>query len=267
MTPAAALIVFFGLAYAWAWIVFVPMVIFHAAPPWIILATLGPTVAAVVAHRLTEGDYRAIRVHATSWRTLGATVGVVLMLLAFVVLPSVTTVNPRALHWRIFTSASVYNYSTLLGGPLFEEMGWRGFALPRLEARFGPVRGTMLLALLWAGWHTPLFFYPGWITAGPAAYVLIVTGASFLLTYGANLARFSVLTPIAMHAAFNTASKLLQGLFTGTAGPQIHISFEWVLALSGLFTAGILVLGTRGQLGYDRSLGVSPIPHHPSCAS
>lgn len=68
------LVVFFGIAYAWAWIVFVPMVVFHAAPQWTILATLGPTVAAVVAHRVTSGNYRAVRIRTAWLRMLGATV-------------------------------------------------------------------------------------------------------------------------------------------------------------------------------------------------
>jgi len=245
------LILFFGLAYAWAWIVFGLMVIFHGAPQWTILATLGPTLAAVVAHRASAGNNRAFRLRTTWWRTLGATVvGVALMLLTYVVLPAVATADPRKLHWGVLTSASVYNYSTLLGGPLFEEPGWRGFALPRLEARFGPLQASILLALLWAAWHLPLFLYPGWITAPPWIYLLIMIGATFLLTYGTNLARFGVITPIAMHAAFNTASRFLTGLFVGTTGPRIRMPFELVLALCGLATAGVLILVTRGALGY-----------------
>jgi membrane protease YdiL (CAAX protease family) len=251
MAANCTLFVFFVLAYVWAWLVFVPMVIFHAPPQWTILATMGPTIAAVVTHRLAAGNYRAFRIRTTWLRMLGATViGVALIVLAYVVLPSVTTGDPRQLHWSILTSVSVYNYSTLLGGPLFEEPGWRGFALPRLEARFGPLGASALLALLWAGWHLPLFFYPGWITAPPWIYLLIMIGATFLLTYGTNLARFGVITPIAMHAAFNTASRFLNGLFAGTAGPRVHIPFELVLALGGLATAAVLILVTRGRLAY-----------------
>lgn len=163
------------------------------------------------------------------------------------------TAEPRTLHWRILTSVAVYNYSTLLGGPLFEEPGWRGFALPRLEARFGPIRASLFLARLWAGWHLPLFFYPGWITAPPWIYVLIMIGEAFLLTYGTNLARFAVITPIAMHAALNTASRFLNGLFSATTGPRTNVPFELVVALCGLATAGVLLLATRGQLAYGGS--------------
>jgi membrane protease YdiL (CAAX protease family) len=250
------LIIFFALAYAWAWAVYLPMVLFHTRPQWTILATLGPTIAAIGVHRITTGNFRAFRFYTGWWRILGATVvGVTLVIFAYVALPGITTGEPRKLHWGVLTSVTVYNYSTLLGGPLFEEPGWRGFALPRLEAYFGPVRASLLLALLWTGWHLPLFFYPGWIAMPLWTYLLIVIGATILLTYGTNLARFSVITPIAMHAVFNTASRFLNGLLAGTE-PRVHVPFgELNLALCGLATAAVLVVVTRAHLGY-RGAGV-----------
>jgi len=76
-----------------------------------------------------------------------------------------TAADPDRLHWSALASVSVYNYSTLLGGPLGEEAGWRGYALPWLAAALGPVRASIVLGVLWVGWHLPLFFYPGWSTA------------------------------------------------------------------------------------------------------
>lgn len=251
MARKHALTLFFALAYAWAWLVFVPMVVFHASIVWTVLATFGPTVAALVTHRLATGNYRAFRLYTTWPRTLGATaMGVGLMVLAYVVLPGVTTADPRKLHWNILTSIAVYNYSTLLGGPLGEEPGWRGYALPRLEAAFGPVRSSLLLGLLWSGWHLPLFFYPGWTSSPLWIYVLIVTSQTFILTYATNFARFGVITPIAMHATFNTVSKFLGGLFADTQ-PSALIPFELVMASSGLAIAMVLVLATRGNLAYS----------------
>jgi uncharacterized protein len=244
------LIMFFVLAYVWGWLVFVAMVMFHAPPEWTVLATFGPTVAALITHRVTAGSYQPFRVYTTWPRALGATaIGVALTILAYVVLPAVTTADPRRLHWSILTSVGVYNYSTLLGGPLGEEPGWRGYALPRLEAAFGPVRSSLLLGLLWTGWHLPLFLYPGWTSSPLWIYVLILTSQSLILTYGTNLAHFSIVTPIAMHATFNTVSRFLGGLFADTR-PNARIPFELVMALCGLATAIVLILATRSQLAY-----------------
>jgi uncharacterized protein len=244
------LTVFFTLAYACSWLVFVPMVFLHGPREFIALASFGPTMAAIITHRLATGTYRAFWVYSTWPRTLAATaVGIAVIIVAYVVVPAVVTSDPRTLNWSILISGAVYNYSTLLGGPLGEEPGWRGYALPRLEARLGPIRASVLVGILWVGWHAPLFLIPGWTSSPLWVYVLFLTGLSLILTWGANLARFGVVTPIAMHAAFNTVSRFLSGLFTETQ-PRAPIPFELVLALSGITAALVLVVMTRGRLGY-----------------
>jgi hypothetical protein len=69
------------------------------------------------------------------------------------------------------------------------------------------------------------------------------------LTYGTNLARFGIITPIAMHAAFNTVSRFLGGLFAGTE-PSAPIPFELVMALCGIAIGLVLTVATRGRLAY-----------------
>jgi uncharacterized protein len=242
--------IFFAVAYAWAWLVLVPVVVLRAPPQWIIAATFGPSIAAVVAHRVTTGNWRAFRAWTTWRRTAGATVtGIALMILAYVVLPGVLTADPRRLHWSTLTSLAVYNYSTLLGGALGEEPGWRGYALPRLEQALGPVPASLVLGLLWTGWHLPLFWYPGWISSPLWVYVLFLTGQSLILTYAANLGGFGIIAPIAMHAIFNTAPRFLSGLFVDTE-PSARMSFELVMALCGLATGVALIIATRGRLAY-----------------
>jgi membrane protease YdiL (CAAX protease family) len=251
------LVLFFVLAYAGGWLVFIPLVLLQGPLEWTALATVAPTLAAVVTHRVTTGSYRAVRV-LTGWpRALAAGLaGVLLMMFAYVVLPGNTAADPSRLQWSVFASVSVYSVSTLIGGPLGEEPGWRGYALPRLEAALNPVQGSIVLAALWAGWHLPLFFYAGWVSAPLWIYALILLGASFILTFVANLARFNVLAPILAHAAFNTVSGWLAGFFAHTR-PVVGVRFELILAVCGLVVGMVLIGATRGRLRYEQASGIS----------
>lgn len=249
---ARQLFLFVALTYAVGWLVFIPLVVLRGSLEWTTLATVAPTLAALLTHRITTGSYRAIRV-TTAWPRAAAAglLGALLMMFAFVVLPGVATAaEPMRLQWSALVSAGVYSYSTLLGGPLGEEPGWRGYALPRLEAMFSPVRATVVLAVLWVGWHLPMFFYPGWTSAPLWIYALILLGASFVLTLVTNLARFNVVAPIAAHAGFNTVSGWLAGYFAQTR-PAVGVRFEVVLALCGLVVSAVLIGMTRGRLLYN----------------
>jgi membrane protease YdiL (CAAX protease family) len=246
--PAGQLLTFFAVAFGYTW-------------------TLG---------------FRAFRFNASWPRTIGAAaLGVALVLAFEIILPATAIADARKLHLGILVSPSVYNYSTLLGGPLFEEPGWRGFALPRLESRFGPARGSLLLGTVWATWHLPFFWYPGWNSIPFWQYVLILSAFSILLTWATNLARFGVIAAILMHAVHNTSGKYFQGLFADVelgpggflnalagqmsrlTGGHLNVSLSFgVLIAAGAWTGAIVALVlTKGRLGY--SLWDAPSKHGP----
>lgn len=62
---------------------------------------------------------------------------------------------------KIWPILLVIPYMIIAGGPLGEEIGWRGFALERLLKITGPVNASLLLGLIWTAWHLPLFFLKG----------------------------------------------------------------------------------------------------------
>src|SRR5262245_29253380 len=105
---------------------------------------------------------------------------------------------------------------------------------------------------------------PGWTSSPPWTYALILTGSCVIMAYAANLGRFGVVTAIAMHAAFNTVSSYLNGLFTCTQ-PRVSVPFELVMALSGLATGFGLLVATRGRLAYhpDEDLNDEADPLEP----
>jgi membrane protease YdiL (CAAX protease family) len=239
---------FFLLSYAWAWTFWlvVPRITDHFAPKFssdafdisiFIVGAFGPTAAALITRWLTHRDLKICLLW-TGWRSLllGLGVGLAAFFAVTVLAPSLVLVKApwNAIHWSALAHWNTYviNYSTLLGGPVNEEPGWRGFALPRLQERYGPIRATLILVPLWAGWHLPLFRMQGWSSASPFQFLLILLGIGFLLTATANLAKFGVLVAIVLHAFFNTSSAMgnavLQDLPTRSNVMVVYTSVVFV---------------------------------------
>ena len=119
----------------------------------------------------------------------------------------------------------MFLFILVLGGPLGEEPGWRGFALPRLQRRWGPLRGTLLLGTLHGLWHLPVYLLvPGYNGAPPdlpgtllafGQFVLAVTAGAVLFTWIFNNTGGSLLPVILLHASTNVAAVIPLELFPG----------------------------------------------------
>ncbi len=223
------LISFFCLAYILDWCALLPLVLTNiglglihrdVGIEWIVPATFSPTVAAMCVHWLLYRNFRVARLFSSAWKMLlGLLVGVALVVFAFSVFPTtlIAKVPPRAIHWSVLLlpTTYVFNWSILVGGPLGEEPGWRGFALPRMQQRFGPTFGSILLGVLWAGWHLPLFLLQGWGNMPLWAFTLTLVALTVILTFAVNISRGSVLIAILLHATFNTSFSILASLCHG----------------------------------------------------
>jgi hypothetical protein len=94
---------------------------------------------------------------------------------------------------------------TLFIGPVGEEFGWRGVALPLLQRRFAPLWASLILGSIWGVWHLPAFVLGGtpqsaW-SFGP--YVLGVLAVGVIITPMFNAAQGSILIPILFHFQMN----------------------------------------------------------------
>jgi membrane protease YdiL (CAAX protease family) len=119
---------------------------------------------------------------------------------------------------------------------LGEELGWRGYALPRLQAQLGPRTASAVVGVLWAGWHLPVFLWASPLSgfrllAEFTLYALILVAYSFFLTRAYNATGGSLWAAVLMHAAITaTLNTLLVPLSPGQAG-------SWVAYLAAALSA------------------------------
>jgi membrane protease YdiL (CAAX protease family) len=113
--------------------------------------------------------------------------------------------------------------SLMLFGQLGEEVGWRGYALPRLGARMGLGWGSILLGALWAAWHLPLFYLPGADTYGQSfpLYLTQVSGISVAIAWLWARAQGSLLLTMLMHAAVNNTKEIVPAVARPAASPFV----------------------------------------------
>ena len=106
-------------------------------------------------------------------------------------------------------------------------MGWRGFLLPRLQTRFNPLVSTILVGVVWALWHLPLWLIPGsvWQESIPyGAFALITISSSFLYTWVVNNTDGSMLMAFIIHFTMNFVSNVVVLLGLISLGELYNLS-------------------------------------------
>jgi membrane protease YdiL (CAAX protease family) len=148
---------------------------------------------------------------------------------------------------------------TLLAGPLAEESGWRGFALPRMQSRMGALNASLLLGVLWAFWHGPLYL-TGFGSIPFVIFVPLSVSLAILFTWVFNNTRGSLVATTLMHFSFNFAGGHLAG----------HLGLAPAMLLNiaggvGLLLAAIIVAIAAGPKYLSRR-PASEIPLEPPAA-
>jgi membrane protease YdiL (CAAX protease family) len=104
----------------------------------------------------------------------------------------------------------------LFSGPLAEEAGWRGFALPRLQKKHNALVSSLILGTVWCCWHIPLYFLPGSSQQGIPfpVYLMLNIALATYMTFLYNNTRGSLIVAVLAHFAFNCSG----GFIAGTLG-------------------------------------------------
>lgn len=132
----------------------------------------------------------------------------------------------------------------VLGGPLGEEPGWRGFLLARLIPRFGPLVAGLMTGAVWFVWHLPLFWLPGSAQAGiPLGYyALTLFSYSLVLTWIYVRSRGSLLLCIVFHTALDFTLWLVGAVYPGIL-LQPAFGTSWVALNVVAAMAAVVSLG------------------------
>jgi uncharacterized protein len=132
--------------------------------------------------------------------------------------------------WYVIAVAIVFSTPVQAG----EEIGWRGYALPRLAARMGYARASILLGVIWAGWHLPLFFVPGIDMQGQSfpVWALSVTALSVAITWLYAHTKGSLLLVMLMHSAVNQTLEIVPSAVVNASNPFAfsHSLVAWITA-------------------------------------
>jgi membrane protease YdiL (CAAX protease family) len=153
---------------------------------------------------------------------------------------------PNQIQFSSLSPLAVVVFVLVVG----EEVGWRGFALPRLLERQSALQASLVLGLLWGLWHLPTFFIPGTPQAGIPipAHLVYVIALSVLFTWMYLHTRGSLLLATLFHGAVNTL---------GFINPAVDPSLRWWL-IAGVYAAAALVV-LRRPSQTSNTMGGEPI--------
>lgn len=141
-------------------------------------------------------------------------------------------------------------FAALIGGQTGEELGWRGYALPRLAARFGLGPASIVLGVIWAFWHVPLFFVPAADTFGQSfpLYLLQVTAISVTMAWLYARTRGSLVPVMLLHSAINNTKDIVPSAEAGAtnAWALSHSPVAWLTVGLLWLCAAFFLIQMRG---------------------
>jgi membrane protease YdiL (CAAX protease family) len=269
------LLFFFLVAYGFSWALSVPAILsqWGMLPSgmfaiFFTIKSFGPFVAAYVMTGVIEGREGVLRLRQSlkqvraGWQWYAfILLGIPALLLAGIaVLPgalaSFAGIPPNFAVIYLVTFVLIF----FGGGPLGEEPGWRGFALPRMQPLYGPLGGTLLLGVLWVFWHLPDFLtvaqrggpgtgFTSLLTINFPIFFVMVMAMAVIFTWVFNHTGGSVFIAILLHTsinAFGTAMALFKSPVVTTTDVAVCIAV--------VVPALLIVLFTRGRLGYGEGV-------------
>ena len=264
---------YFGLTFAISWAIWLGLIVgsLHIQTPvgavLNVAAIAGPSIAALVlATVLGRSELRCLLAgfSLSRWSGRWTVVALVLPLAMMVVAIAVSVAAfgaPRPGLTLSLAGVMLVEFVRvlLLGGPVEEELGWRGFALPRLQQHRNALDASILLGLVWGFWHLPLYFVLGtgqseMLSTGTSPAFAIggfigwTIGLSVLFTWLFNQTGGSLIVVILFHAAVNLAAFLPALVGSGGTAPLLNVLLTWLVAILVVVRFGRARLASRPRV-------------------
>jgi uncharacterized protein len=271
----SGLIFFYAITFVFAWSIGLAYGVFN---PWMVrtfgavslgnplvfLTVWSPTIFALGAAFAFDGwdGLRELIRRVFRWRFairwyFVSTLGIAVLALGARFLQAVVTktAGPPLFQFASWPSFIWFGVSMMIldPGPLGEDPGWRGFALPRMLKFFRPATAAILLGIIWTLWHLPAFLFSGMPQSGLPIHWFIVAmiSVTVLMSWASINTGGAVIPAVLMHWAFNRFSDL------STQG-AIYAATAYFVA------AAAVILATRGRLGLPRPPDADTEPRRDS---
>ncbi len=254
-----AIFVFVALALAWAWGVGLVATQVKAFSPGLnvalmIVAGFGPSLAGfvVVAFFSSPAGLRDWARRCLNWRVgwrwfvLAFLAPPALMLCALAVHAALVGEFPALpASGHIPLAIANFGFVLLIGGPLGEEFGWRGYLMPAITANLNWRAASLLIGVVWGVWHLPLFYMAGTAQSQMAipVFMLNILAGSVLFGWLFERTQGSVLPALVLHTSLNAWAGILAIVPTAATG----LPYTLVTGLLVLIAAALLLTPASGK--------------------
>jgi membrane protease YdiL (CAAX protease family) len=167
--------------------------------------------------------------------------------------------HPFSTNLLLFFPALLF--MTFFGGGQ-EELGWRGYIMPYLEKRFGLLVGSIILGIVWAVWHIPMWFVPesGQINVPFLGFLIMTIGYSFIYSWIIEASGKRLLSGLIVHGTGNVFSGVFPNIIPGNGCLQPR---HWIYCSLVLIIGLIIVVIRTNKLrktAHNRTVTASQRP-------
>lgn len=229
------LLLFFVIAIGFTWLFWVPQALVTQSiigPSWFTnlkIAAWGPLIAALLLTFINEGGKGVLKLLK---RAVDLKFNKLWLIPVFLLLPVIiggslliailSGETAPEIVWleEPLSLVIVFFGVLLLGGPLQEEFGWRGYALSRLQLRFNALISSLIMGIVWFVWHLPLFFISGepYYQSPMLAVLPAMVLLTILFTWIYNNTGGSIFTALIFHTTYNWSHTVFPSLETVNGG-------------------------------------------------